>query len=426
MRQIIALAAAGLVALVSSGLRGQDNSTWDATAADPVAFQTAVTAAKLFNGVDRPLIINVAGEHLIGKFELILLDEVGQTLAGPVQVRGGRLDLAEVMPEIWRIRRSCYLQLLDYERPAGPALVLRPMLSRMVPVTEQDQRSSGAAYTRIVGWRDELAPPPVEEEPASEEEAEGDEGENPASGNEGAETTGGFPPPIEDTTWADAAAGREVATTEETAEEVDYTVFSGLWAYTETEVVMRTTLGDIVLAMAPEEAPQSAWNFLRLCQGGFYDDITFHRILKYSRSGLPFVIQAGDPTGMGDGGPGYWLPIEPSRVPHDYGVISMARADDPDSAGSQFFICLSREGTARLDGQYCAFGYAIEGGITIDAIADVEMADAELGQPVDPPVILGTELRPAPPHYPGENRWARKVDEAAVRMENRKPERVPR
>ncbi len=105
-----------------------------------------------------------------------------------------------------------------------------------------------------------------------------------------------------------------------------------------------TNLGEIVIGLRPDEAPNTAWNFRELVDGGFYDGTIFHRVVPQSRDGDPFVIQGGDPSQSGEGGPGYWLPLEPSGLAHDFGVISMARADDPDSAGSQFFICLSARG----------------------------------------------------------------------------------
>jgi peptidyl-prolyl cis-trans isomerase B (cyclophilin B) len=202
-------------------------------------------------------------------------------------------------------------------------------------------------------------------------------------------------------------------------------VFSGFRVYAERDVALRTSLGDIVLAMRPDEAPNTAWNFRHLVAGRFYDGVVFHRVVPMTRDGRPFVIQAGDPTGGGDGGPGYPLPMEPSGLRHDFGVISMARADHPDSAGSQFFICLSRAGTARLDGQYCAFGYAVEGADTIRAVAAVELADVAAGRPVDPPVVLNAELVPSPPRTPGEGRPDRPVidEEAAAETQ---PDRIPR
>jgi peptidyl-prolyl cis-trans isomerase B (cyclophilin B) len=117
--------------------------------------------------------------------------------------------------------------------------------------------------------------------------------------------------------------------------------------------------------------------------------------------------------------------MEPSGLRHDFGVISMARADHPDSAGSQFFICLSRAGTARLDGQYCAFGYAVEGAETIRAVAAVELADVAAGRPVDPPVVFTAELVPSPPRMPGVGRPDRPVIDQEAAAETQ-PDRIPR
>jgi peptidyl-prolyl cis-trans isomerase B (cyclophilin B) len=209
----------------------------------------------------------------------------------------------------------------------------------------------------------------------------------------------------------------------------DRRLLSGVRLYRERDVVLHTTKGDIRLALRPDHAPNTVFNFLRLCEGGFYRDVAFHRVVPMTRQGEPFIIQAGDPTGAGDGGPGYRLDLEPSGLPHEFGVISMARDDDPDSAGSQFFICLSREGTARLDGDYCAFGYAMAGGEAILAIADVQLADLAAGRPVDPPLIESAELVPAPPRLVGLGRPDRPVEPAPLEAEQpaeARPGRVPR
>jgi peptidyl-prolyl cis-trans isomerase B (cyclophilin B) len=197
--------------------------------------------------------------------------------------------------------------------------------------------------------------------------------------------------------------------------------------YPETDVIMHTSKGDIRVAMRPDEAPNTAWNFLELGKGGFYRGVVFHRIVPLTANGQPFVIQAGDPTGTGDGGPGYWLPIEDSSLPHDFGVISMARSDDPDSNGSQIFFCLSREGTARLDGQYCSFGYAVDGADVIKSISEVELADVATGRPVQPPVITEAELVPAPARTPGSGRPDSRVTLEDAKQREQKPTgRVPR
>lgn len=120
----------------------------------------------------------------------------------------------------------------------------------------------------------------------------------------------------------------------------------------------------------PEIAPQSVNNFVSLIQKGFYDGIIFHRVIK------GFMIQGGDPTGTGAGGPGYHIPGEFSMngfkndLKHTEGVLSMARAQHPDSAGSQFFIM--HKNSPHLDGSYAAFGKVIEGLDVVDAIANTK------------------------------------------------------
>ncbi len=317
----------------------------------------AITAERLYVGAERPVMVNVREPEPGTSIALALMDAGGELVVPARQVVPGRLDAARVLPQIRQIRRTCYLQCLHDGRPVGSALVVQPLLSRLAPRTEQAVRPDGSTSTRITGW----GPAPAEEGEAESE---------PRSA-------------------ASAQAQR---------------VFSGFRIYAERDVVLRTSLGDIVLAMRPDEAPNTVWNFRHLVAGGFYDGIVFHRVVPMTRDGRRFVIQAGDPTGEGDGGPGYWLPLEPSALRHDFGVISMARADPPDSAGSQFFICLSRAGTARLDGQYCAFGYAIAGAATIRVIAAVELADVASGRPVDPPVVITAQLVPSPPRTPGVGR----------------------
>ena len=121
----------------------------------------------------------------------------------------------------------------------------------------------------------------------------------------------------------------------------------------------------------PEKAPNTVNNFLSLVQQGFYDGIIFHRVIA------GFMIQGGDPDGRGTGGPGYHIQGEFSSngfkkndIAHVRGVLSMARAQHPDSAGSQFFVM--HEDADYLDGQYAAFGRVIEGMETVDEIAETK------------------------------------------------------
>ena len=117
---------------------------------------------------------------------------------------------------------------------------------------------------------------------------------------------------------------------------------------TKYEVRLTTSLGPINVEFFPEVAPGHARNMIALVRSGFYDGLTFHRIVK------GFVIQGGCPNGSGSGGPGYTIPAEFNDRLHEPGVLSMARTSDPNSAGSQFFICLER--IPYLDRQYTVFG----------------------------------------------------------------------
>ena len=121
-----------------------------------------------------------------------------------------------------------------------------------------------------------------------------------------------------------------------------------------------TPKGDMVFTFYADDAPQHSAAFLKLAEAGFYDGLAFHRVEP------GFVIQGGDPKGDGTGGPGYNLKAEFNDRPHVRGTVAMARASSPDSAGSQFYICL---GDARfLDKQYTVFGQLTDGFEALDAI----------------------------------------------------------
>jgi len=129
--------------------------------------------------------------------------------------------------------------------------------------------------------------------------------------------------------------------------------------------------GDIMkLELYPEIAPNTVKNFISLANKGFYDGIIFHRVIP------GFMIQGGDPEGVGYGGPGYSIKGEFSangfvnNLKHDKGVISMARSMSPDSAGSQFFLMVAN--SPHLDGQYAAFGKVMEGIEAADKIVAVK------------------------------------------------------
>jgi peptidyl-prolyl cis-trans isomerase B (cyclophilin B) len=162
--------------------------------------------------------------------------------------------------------------------------------------------------------------------------------------------------------------------------------------------VIKTTEGDMVVQFWTDAAPNTVENFKKLARQGFYDGTIFHRIVK------EFMIQGGDPnskdpakeTSYGQGGPGYNINAEFNDHSHDRGVISMARGPDPDSAGSQFFICLAP--VHRLDHQYTTFGKLIKGQDVLEKIGDTPVTRNSMGEPSKPTkrvVIESIKIVPA-------------------------------
>ena len=147
-------------------------------------------------------------------------------------------------------------------------------------------------------------------------------------------------------------------------------------------IQFETSEGPFTIELWPDVAPLHTANFIKLTSSGFYNNLTFHRILSQ------FVIQGGCPKGDGTGNPGWKVKAEFNDRKHEKGVLSMARSQDPDSAGSQFFVCLGREKCQHLDHAYTAFGKVTSGIETIDKIAATPLADASSGRPKSPPKIL--------------------------------------
>lgn len=127
--------------------------------------------------------------------------------------------------------------------------------------------------------------------------------------------------------------------------------------------IIETSLGTIKIQFMPDKAPKTCANFIALAKKGFYNGLSFHRVIPN------FMIQGGCPKGDGTGDPGYKIPAEFNDTKHVPGVVSMARAADPNSAGSQFFICVAT--CPWLDGQYTAFAKVIEGQDVADKISKV-------------------------------------------------------
>lgn len=153
--------------------------------------------------------------------------------------------------------------------------------------------------------------------------------------------------------------------------------------------VIKTTEGEMTIAFWPDVAPKTVENFKKLARDGFYDGTAFHRIVK------GFMIQGGDPLSkkddpmVGTGGPGYKIKAEFNPRPHVRGVISMARSQHPDSAGSQFFICLAD--AKFLDRQYTAFGQLTTGDDVLGRIGDTPTTAGGGGEKSKPTRRIGVE-----------------------------------
>ena len=149
-------------------------------------------------------------------------------------------------------------------------------------------------------------------------------------------------------------------------------------------ITMKTTAGTITAELYPEVAPITVNNFISLIYKGFYNGLIFHRVIN------GFMIQGGDPDGIGTGGPGYHIRGEfaqngyENNLKHTAGVLSMARSMMPNSAGSQFFIM--HKDAPHLDGAYAAFGKVTEGQDVVDAIATVATDAGD--RPVEPQMII--------------------------------------
>ena len=153
--------------------------------------------------------------------------------------------------------------------------------------------------------------------------------------------------------------------------------------------------GSFIIELYPEYAPATCENFLKLVEDGFYDGLTFHRVIR------GFMAQGGDPEGTGFGGSPETIPgefysngFDKNIISHTRGVVSMARSNDPDSASSQFFICYD-DCSGSLDGSYAAFGLVVEGMEVVDDFLLIERTlgnDRALSKPVSPIVIAKAEV----------------------------------
>ena len=334
-----------------------------AMARSTLAKSGALECARRFHRAQEPVEIRVVAPSTHGLLTIQVLDTNGKSL-GDLGVTPGIVDLRPLVPNIENLSKAAWVQLCEDGIPIGAPIVLEPLRSPPSVRTMRAQRKgTNDEYTRIVGWGDRLLNPDDQE--------------------------------------VVAASAQWIAS--------EPIVLSGFRTELDVDAIMQTDAGPIRIAFAPDAAPATVRNFVTLADQGFYNNTIFHRIVPMNREGQPFVIQGGDPTGTGDGGPGWNLALEHSDLQHDIGVVGMARGDDPNSAGSQFYISLSREGTARLDGQYCTFGYVVSGRDALNKITQANIADAATGRPSDAPKIQEVIIVAAPPRVLGENRRNQRI-----------------
>src|SRR3990172_3364424 len=154
------------------------------------------------------------------------------------------------------------------------------------------------------------------------------------------------------------ASSPALAPTPKTYKERPEVTISAKKKYTAT---VETTKGTFKIELRPDLAIQTVNSFIFLANEGYFNGVTFHRVIRGVAGQPDFVAQTGDPTGTGSGGPGYTLQAEFSKEPYVSGTVGMARASDPNSAGSQWFITYNDKYQNALNGQYTVFGKVVEG-----------------------------------------------------------------
>lgn len=305
----------------------------------PVAAFAQLAPDRLYYGVGRemPMTVKVP-EGTKGEVKIKLLEPVTAKELASASATAGAVNLSTLFTGYFTNESHpfVYAQLVVGEQKVGPAVVMQPMLNP----------GKAAVKTKKVGGTTMVEP--------------------------------------------------EMDNTGKVLFQPSPAIYTGTRAYVDRHVVMETTLGTVQFELRPDAAANTAWSFRELVDGGFYTGVGFHRVIY--QPNFQFVIQGGDPTGSGMGGPGFNIDLEKSSLPHDFGVLSMARSGDPDSGGSQFFVCLSREATARLDGSYTTFGQAVSGAETIIAIASTPVNGDKA---INPPVIKTAKLVDAPPYGTG-------------------------
>lgn len=317
---------------------------------------------RLYNAIDRPIPIRIdapAGTTLT----LRLIDPVSSETVASTETESGEHDLAQLFPALWSDPAPPLLLLqVEFNAVAqSPPLVLQPLLTPVRHQSEWTARAVDAIERRDVERINTLLVLTA------------------AACDRIRERVVAHPPPER--------------------------IRSGLRIYPARTVTLRTDLGDIRLRLYPEHAPETVFRFIQLVEGGFYDTLTFHRVVTTDYKGEPFLLQTGDPTGTGHAGAGHWYDFESNTLPHTFGTASVARQrNDPNTNAGQFFICLSRDGCHHLDGSNTPFARVIDGADTLRAIAlkptinrDPDDPTSPLDKPIEPVVIDDAFTEPSPP-----------------------------
>jgi len=312
-----------------------------------------------YHGVNRPIPVRIdLGETEGARIALYGMESGARLgVSGILPTDGRTVDLAALFPVVWTARRPVVMaaQLEAGGDPVGAPVVVQPVVEPpraidglTAAVMDAFERSDAAELTRLL--------------------------------------------------QLDREARRRLRD-EVVLDDGAHPVVSGVRVWVHERVTLDTDAGPIELDVAPWAAPETTARFLELVRGGFYDGVAFHRVVPRDERGAPFLIQAGDPSGTGGGGAGSWTDFEPTPMRHDAGVVSMARRPgDPNSNGSQFLICLSREACSSLDGRYTAFARVVGGMETVWSIATAPADDD--GTPETPVVIRRAVATPAPPFDP--------------------------
>lgn len=331
----------------------------------------------LYNPINRALTVDVSLPERLAErpceVRIALLEPGTAREVASAAAAVGRVDLSTLFPELWSV-----------DRPTAPGVLYAQLIAAVPAPMEEPAPGMLADNTPV-----DLGTPVKVDHPETTAASRVEEKIGPALVLQPM-VTPAYAPRV------DRAGEPMFSPAPTTAGERAYT---GLRVYVDQDVVFETSEGVLRARLLPEVAPNTVYAFRELVTGGFYRDIVVHRIASLQGKSEPDIIQLGDPLGTGVGGPGFYIDLERTSEPHEFGVLSMARAADPNSAGSQLFICLSRAGTAFLDGKYTPFARLIEGETPLLRIAASPVNPQN--RPLDPPIVRAITLVDALPYGTG-------------------------